>query len=337
VNDLFAFDVNITWDNTLITYDSIDKTPLDAIWPQGHSEVYDPPLTGPGWLKFVSVANGGSGYTGAHSLFKVTFKIVKACNFPAQTAIHFVTAKLSNSLAQSITVTTTDGQYQMNAKPPDLELELVNPNPLKPFECCKTFNIEVYATDIGSSLKDYDFRILFTSEFLNLTGVNWTGGKLGGAEDNAVYQIISAGSVHVWDTGGTVWNGGVDGKGLLFTLVFHIEFDDSTEHIWRVDHHTNLTGEVSLQDAKLSFLEGNITKNGISMPSAVPVSARLIQGDVNCDGEVGIVGDLRTVAIYYDKTPLDPDWSTISKYDLTEDSIIDIFDLVVVAANYPYP
>jgi hypothetical protein len=338
VVDLFGFEIKITWDNALIIYDSFDKTPLNStVFPVGYYEPLTPsPQIGPGTFRFAAVSTGGSGsgFTGSSPLFRLTFKIVKACNFPLSTSIHFNTTKLSNSQYQSITpAIIADGLYEMSATAPALEFKLVNPDS-KPFEICKTFMIKVNVTHICASLKDYDFVILYEEEFLKLTNVSWTGGVLGGTGDQASYVISPPGVVHIQDTGGIIWS---SDSGLLFTLVFHIEFDDSIEHIWRVNHHADLTGEVSFQDAKLSFLEGNITKNGISMPSAVPVSARLIQGDVNCDGEVGIVGDLRTVAIYYDKTPLDPDWSTISKYDLTEDNIIDLFDLVVIATNYPYP
>jgi hypothetical protein len=64
------------------------------------------------------------------------------------------------------------------------------------------------------------------------------------------------------------------------------------------------------------------------------IRARLIQGDVNLDGSVDAVFDLRTVAAFFDKTSDDPQWYTgfnISQYDIKSDGTIDIFDLVEVA------
>jgi hypothetical protein len=59
----------------------------------------------------------------------------------------------------------------------------------------------------------------------------------------------------------------------------------------------------------------------------------LIRGDVDCNGEVNVL-DLRTVAAYYDQDSTDSEWPNISKYDVTNDNIIDIFDLVAVATNF---
>jgi hypothetical protein len=58
-------------------------------------------------------------------------------------------------------------------------------------------------------------------------------------------------------------------------------------------------------------------------------SVVLIRGDVGpVDGTVTVF-DLRTVANYYDQ-------SQPAKYDITNDGLIDIFDLVAVATNIGY-
>jgi len=60
-----------------------------------------------------------------------------------------------------------------------------------------------------------------------------------------------------------------------------------------------------------------------------------IQGDINSDGDVGML-DLRTVAYYYEVKQGDPDWPEASKYDLNCDGIIDLYDLVSISTNFGY-
>jgi hypothetical protein len=331
VTDLYGFDIKITWDNTLITFSDLvgGHTYLDAIWPQGFFEPLNlspPPAyqTGPGYVRYAAVATGGTGYTGSHTLFKITFKIVKACNFPWSTAIHFETVKLSDSNSNSILATLTDGQYNMAATVPDLEFVVHDPDPTKPFEYCKTFEVEVYVTHICANLKDYDFIIDYNSELLKFVDADYWG-VLGGTSDYASYILLGPGRVEVKDTGGIVWSGD---RGLLFALTFHVEFDDRIEHIWRNTSPQQLPAQVSFEAAELSFLEGTIPMSGIAMPSALTVTINLIQGDVDCDGNVDVF-DLRTVAAFYDQTGP-------AKYDVKTDNTIDIFDLVVVAVKFGY-
>jgi hypothetical protein len=332
VTDLFGFDINITWDNSLITFNSYDSTPLNTVWPNGWQDILHP--SGAGTFKFVALSTNSS-FTldpGSHALFGVRFKIVKACNFEWGTDIHFEAVKLSDSHWTAIPSTQTDGDYHMDKTIPGLKLELVDPNPSKPFEYCKTFQVKVNVTHICAQLEDYDLTILYDTELLKLTGVDWTGGVLGDTSDNAGYTESPQGTVQVVDTGGIIWSGD---SGLLFTLTFHIEFDARVEHIWRTKAAQNMTAHISFSDAALSFVEGTIPMSGITMPSALDILVNFIRGDVTCDGIVDCVGDLRTVAYYYDKTniqPTDP-WY---KYDLTMDGTIDIFDLVVVATNVWY-
>ena len=54
-------------------------------------------------------------------------------------------------------------------------------------------------------------------------------------------------------------------------------------------------------------------------------------GDVNGDGVVDIF-DCVTIALAYDSTPNDPNWSPNA--DITNDNLIDIFDLVIVALHF---
>ncbi len=201
-------------------------------------------------------------------------------------------------------------------------------------EYCKTFEVSVYATHICANLKDYDFSILYNSELLGFVDVDaW--GVLGGTSDQADVDNSVPGEIHIWDTGGLTWKGD---KGLLFTLTFHVEFDDRATHIWRTTTQPNiLVGEISLHDATLSFEEGTIPLSGITViGSPITVTIHLIRGDLNCDGTVSLV-DLRTIAYYYDVEHGDPEWAEASKYDVNSDNVIDLYDLVIVAGNYGYP
>jgi len=333
VTDLFGFDIRVSWDNSLLTLDSTVKdTYFDILWGPSGWEIavegaYGGGGGGGGGYKLVALSTGTS-FTkdpGAQVLFAMHFKIIKSCNFILETPFYFDLVKLSDKSYQPILHTTTNGLYHMALTIPDLEFELVNTTPLKPFEYCKTFQIKVYVADICANLKDYNLVILYDTELLKLTGVDWTEGVLGDSSDGASYTESPPGTITVIDTGGLVWSGL---KGLLFTLTFHIEFDDRIEHIWRTGTAHDLTASVSFQNAELSFLEGTIPMSGITMPAPLNITVHLIRGDVTCNGMVDVL-DLRCVAAYYDQP--EP-----AKYDLTMDGTIDIFDLVVVATNFGY-
>jgi hypothetical protein len=332
VTDLFGFDIRLTWDISLITLASAEYTSyINALWPGGYQVVFNETYVGGGGgggYKLVALSTSSS-FTkdpGSQVLFPMHFKIVKGCNFLLATSIHFDLAKLSDKNYAPILATKTDGQYNMAATTPDIEFELIDPNPIKPYEICKIFYVKVYVTHICAQLKDYDLTILYDSILLNLTAVDWTGGVLGGESDQASYTGgYTSGTIRVIDTGGIIWSGD---RGLLFTLVFHVEFDDREEHIWRVGSLHELPAQISFQDATLSFVEGSIPMSGIAMPSALHLTIQLIQGDVDCNGIVD-VWDIRTVAYFYDQTQP-------AKYDLTNDGTIDVFDLVVVGTNFNY-
>jgi hypothetical protein len=114
IADLFGFDITITWDNTLITFSSLDITPLNTIWPQGFFEPLPGYQTGAGSVRYAAVATGGNGFTGSGTLFKITFTVASAT--PGQTLMHFG-CWLSDSLGNPITHTNTDGTYKMLAQP----------------------------------------------------------------------------------------------------------------------------------------------------------------------------------------------------------------------------
>jgi hypothetical protein len=342
VNDLFGFDINITWNNALITLASLTSN-AGTVWPQGYFEPLPTPgyetgvdLTGVGYARYAAVATGGSGYTGAGptTLFTVTFTVAKAGNFPYSTALHFAAVELSDQNANPIPFESIDGPYTMSATVPDINLALVNPNLAKPYEYGKYFEIQVYASDITSSLTGYDLKVDYTSGLLAFYGMYGWGTLGTGTVDSS-----TPGVVEVSISGGTPSTGS---SILLFTLIFQIKFGDSAGHIWTKTLQT-LSATVSLDTTygDLSFSEGTLYVNGtgptpiLTTNTIINLTINLIQGDVECNGDVSVL-DLRAVAVFYGAKVGDSNWAQASMYDLNGDGIVDIYDLVLVATNFGY-
>jgi hypothetical protein len=334
---LFGFDLKVMWDDdTLVNLDNATSwtntaTLLGQIWTTGWYPVMfevGGGGGGGGYLRVVALSTGED-YTGTHSLINLHFQIMKSCNFYLHTHITIDNVvnppKLSDKFWQSITVTALNpGLFEVTATTPDLELVLVNPDILKPFEYCKTFEVEVYASHICAQMTDYDLTILYNAELLRFVDIDYWGVFGTGIVDGSTLGVV-----HVWMAPGVAHMGD---SLLLFALTFHIEFDDRIEHIWRVNAPQQLDAQISIKSdvGEFSFLEGIIPITGITLPPPITVTVDLIQGDVDCNGKVDVF-DLRCLAASYDK-------STPEKYDLTNDTphYIDIFDLVVVATNFHY-
>jgi hypothetical protein len=330
---LFGFDLNVTWaDDTLINLDYLTSnattaTLLDGVWGVGKWFLVKSESGGGGggggggYYRVAALSTQSASTTGIHSLTNLHFQIKKGCNFLLHTHITIDrNAKLSDINYSPITVTAyNDGYFEITATKPDLEFVLVEPD-THLFEYCKIFRIEVYVSHIcvGSPLTDYDFNITYNTELLKFTDV-YSWGELGTG-----HCTNATGIIHIWDDPGGLSKWG--DRFLLFTLTFHIEFDDRIEHIWRVGGTHSLTAIIAFLNAELSFDLGTVTD--ITMPGAQNILVNLIRGDVDCNGKVNVF-DLRTVAACYDQT-------TPVKYDLTVNGIIDIFDLVAVATNFGY-
>jgi len=244
------------------------------------------------------------------------------------TLIHFDMFELSNSTANSISSSATDGNYTMGATEPDLELVLMDPNPSKPFEYGKTLEVEVYATDV-TNMTDFDLTILFDAELLRFVDIDYWGVFGTGLYSN------TTGSVRVWNNAGASHTGD---RLLLFALTFRVEFNDDIDHIWRTNapHELNATVSIRNDVGEFSFTNGSIQIIGITLPPPLTITVHLIRGDVDCNGKVDVF-DLRAVAANFDKVWTDPEWPAISKYDVKMDNTIDIFDLVEIATNFGYP
>ena len=112
-------------------------------------------------------------------------------------------------------------------------------------------------------------------------------------------------------------------------ISYHLWKDETSIQGWQ----NNLTDTIVIQQANLTYPDSAKLQyqqtgssdfqviNGYNYPFCP------IKGDVNNDGRVDIA-DLRTVAAFFDQTN--------EAYNLAGDSLIDIYDLVVVASNFGF-
>jgi hypothetical protein len=124
----------------------------------------------------------------------------------------------------------------------------------------------------------------------------------------------------------------ISGNVTLITITFnspyhHIWKDEATIPAWK-----NIqTGAFYIQWGNLSYPSGpdlRYERGGLDQINMGPdftYTFSPIRGDVNNNGRVYIF-DMRTIAAYYDAN--NPD------YNLVGDSVIDIYDLVVVGSNF---
>jgi len=328
VTDLFGFDMNITWDNTLITYHTCYSTnTLDAVWGSGNWQLLKSE-SGTGWYKIVAVStkNGFTKDPGIQTLFILEFRVEEPhTNTAKQTPIHFDTHKLSNSQYSAITHTTEDGTYRVTGETPILTM---NPTSKTCRIYGETFTIGTNMSD-AFDVTDFEFEIHYNTTLLDYVSVTW----------NAWGQ----GTITVDEAGGniTASNSGSPISGMQ-TLIT-VEFKAAYYHVWKSapSWTNNLTDTIFFQWANISYPSGpdlRYERGGSSQINVGPDFAYTfspIQGDVDNDGIVGLF-DLRTVAFYFGSKQGDPNWNDASKYDLTGDGTIDIISLRTIAANYGY-
>lgn len=204
--------------------------------------------------------------------------------------------------------------------PPDLEFTLVATHS-QPFQYCDTFEVEVWVTDIYdvSPLQGYDLNVTYDPSLVLFKDVDYWG-VLGSGTVSLAPLVIEVKSQ------GGPWSGD---RGLLFALTFHVEFAPSADHIW-TKYHTNETFQISIVGAELSLLQGEVPLNEITIPSPLTFEVDFIRGDVNCDGVVNFA-DISALAQFCGQPA-----SNKPEYDLTNDGLIDIYDIITIADNYGY-
>ena len=324
---LFGFDIKITWDNSLITYNNGTlEEYLNTIWGSGLSEwELVTAQGGTGYFRYValSLADEFNG-TGAQTLLKLRFDIVDpSTNSMKETALHFEIHSLSNKNYQAIVHTANDGTVQIWGKTPTLNLSPTT-------KTCQMINEEFDVTVSISdalSVTSLTFDIRYDSLLLDCVSVTWNVWGPG-TEDHSVDGTVT----------GSASGSAQDGTQTLLTIRFKAAYF----HIWKdqltiVPAWQNIqTGFIYIQSATLDYPspQPDLTytrggpDNKINVGADVTYTWSPIQGDVNLDGDVDIF-DVRDVSMWYDQNN--------ATYNLTGASnLIDIFDLVVVANNFGF-
>jgi hypothetical protein len=324
IDCLFGFEVNITWDKTMLTFSNCDyENALDTIWGAGKWFLAKNE-TGLGSYRLVALSTADTfNTTQSQPLFTLEMHVEDVIQ-PGETSIHFATHKLSDKQANPITHIAEDGTYRF-FKTPTLEM-----NPAS--RICRmfgeTFDVAVDISDAYNTT-GFAFEIHYNMTLLDYVAVTW--------------NVWGPGTITVDEAGGniTVSNSGtpISGTQTLITVKFKAAY----YHVWKVapSWTNNLTDVIFFQWANLSYPSGpdlRYERGGSSQINVGPDFAYTfspIQGDVNNDGTVDIM-DLRTVAIYYLVKQGDPEWTQASTYDLNGDGIVDVFDLRTAAWNHGY-
>lgn len=185
----------------------------------------------------------------------------------------------------------------------------------------ETFSVQINATFAGD-MNDFRFEIHYNATLLDVVNVSWTTWGDGTCTVDEVNGILSG------YTSGIPINGNVSLLTATFNATYHhIWKDESTVSGWE-----NIqTGTIYIQWANLNYLGGQglgYERGGLNQIDVGPdftCTFSPIQADIDNNGIVDIF-DLKTVAAYYDQQN--------TTYNLTGDSTISIFDLVVIGANY---
>jgi hypothetical protein len=322
VNDLWGFDLNVTWDNTLIKLVGIDfTTHLDNVWGSGnwYSAKND---SGIGYYKLVALSTFNSfNGTAAVTLATLTFRVEDPhTNLLKETPIHFDTHKLSDSKWTPITHTADDGLYRITGGKPTLALGPAS-------KTCRTYNeaftVQINVTNAPNA-EDFRFEIRYNATLLDVVGIDWNAwgsGTFAADEVNGILTGYTSGSP-------------ISGNATLLTITFNATY----HHMWK-DEATILgwkniqIGTIYIQWANLSYPTGPDLRYERGLLDQINVGPDFaytfspIQGDIDNNGVVDVF-DIRTIAAFYD--------TVNPEYNLTGDSTIDIFDIVVVASNFGY-
>jgi nitrous oxidase accessory protein NosD len=349
VTDLWGFDFELTWNSTLLNLTKIEyESQLNTLWGEDLWSVVKSNVS-TGWYKFAALAlNPATGFSGSAALVRLTFHIEYGpCyiepNYQLQTRLHFALVKLSDSKADPICTKVQDGTYIIYAVKPWLKMYYTRTN-LDTITCRKlseTFTLRIKLVD-AFKVSDFEIEIRYNATLMNPVIINW--GNLTGflpgpyiIKEYTVDYVTGSIRFHLSEnvTAGAPL---AYGDGVLVEITFNVtktkmwkKIDDCP--VWENYFHDLIEftyWNISVRCPSAHFLTGDLVKitNAEYWYTA-------IQGDINSDGDVGVL-DLRTVSYYYEVKQGDPDWAVASKYDLNCDGIIDIYDLTLITTNFGY-
>ena len=315
ITDLRGFDFKLTWDNSFILLTNVDfNATLDNIWGSGNWYLaYN--VSGVGYYELAAVSTSTSlTCTTATPLATLTF-VVKAA--VGQTSLHFAVVKLSNSQAQSIEAEVTDGTYNITG-PQYLPVLQMTPSTVTCRKYHEYFAVQINVTN-AITVDGFSFSIYYSPTLMSHVSVTW--GELGSGTITNIDPVNGILEGHVTGTAisGNRW-------------LLNITFQDIAAMIWKDGQVNEKHGQIWFHYAslifsgvqQLTYQEGGIGELGVNSVAFVFVP---IQGDIDNNGTVEVF-DLRTVATFYDQEN--------EIYNLTGDNTIDIFDLVVIGANFGF-
>jgi hypothetical protein len=272
-----------------------------------------------------------NGFTGSHALLILGFKVLDPqTNSKKQASIHIEADydKLSDSNAQSIAHTTTDGTYQIWGGASTLDMTHANVHSRTCRKVDEEFTVTVSISD-AVNLASFDFEVRYDTSMINYS---------------SSLVIWGSGTINYDETGGTVTGsvtGGGGGSGAFALLNITFKSDSTFKRFWK----DNSTGQLSnLFPSAAGIYFQSITLHYTSLPDIIYTKGgggggRIytgpdfaytyapIRGDLNNDGKVDI-SDLSWEASFFD--------ATNSTMNLVGTDNIDIFDLVVIAGNFWY-
>jgi hypothetical protein len=337
ITDLYGFDLKLSWDDTLLSLDHVDyentpTSPLKFIWGPTKNTDYgvQTAQAGSNYYRLVAFSLK-NGFTGSHALLILGFKVLNPQTNSKKTCqLHFEASydKLSDSNAQSIVHTTTDGTYEIWGGAPTLDMTHANVHSRKCRKIDEEFTLTVSISD-AVNLAGLDFEISYDTSMINYS---------------SSLLIWGSGTINHDETGGTVTGsvtGGGGGSGAFALLNITFKSDSNFKRFWK-DPSTGQSSNLFPSSTGIYFQ--SITLHYASLPDIVYTrggggGGRIyvgpdfaytyapIRGDLNNDGKVDI-SDLSWEASFFD--------TTNSTMNLVGTDTIDIFDLVVIAGNFWY-
>lgn len=322
---LAGVEFNLTWDSSVLNVVSMQEiiyhevTPeaeLDNLWKIKHVVTNGSVLYAYTWQDIDRAVTGGyAPISGNHVIANVTLKVKGT----GKTALHLVYAKLGDPQANPIAHDNVDGFFDnlpaVQAPEPALYVD-----PQKVVDANLTsgsnFTINVNMAN-ASGVAGLEFKLGFNASALQASSV--TRGSFIPVSVTPITQIDNT-------TGFVLFNATLsvplDGNGTLAVIQFQVLANNqrnSTLHLYDVKLIDN-SGQTP------TTLDGSFT------------NARTILGDLNGDGIVDI-NDAIVLSHAFGSLPGDPDWNPDGNFSpfpdpTTGEQTIDIFDLILLAANF---